>query len=120
MSAACVVYIAFDLATVCQITNGWLMLLVFCRYFKKHLVHLQLIISICLYQSEPREERFQMLSFQFTLPFAIPAILYCMTNNLGVHIQLQMDPASYQATCYFNSSGSNNNRLIGIIIMRFV
>jgi len=45
MSAACLVYIAFDVATVCQITNGWLMLLVFCRYFKKHLVHLLFAVN---------------------------------------------------------------------------
>ena len=61
----------------------------------------QLIISVCLYQSETREERFQIPSLRFTLPFAVPAVMYCLTNNLGVHIQLQMDPASYQAWAVF-------------------
>ncbi|VDD81430.1 unnamed protein product [Mesocestoides corti] len=30
------------------------------------------------------------------LPFAIPAILYTITNNLGIAIQMEMDPATYQ------------------------
>lgn len=35
-------------------------------------------------------------SFRFALPFCVPAILYCINNNLGVQMQLHMDPASYQ------------------------
>lgn len=35
-------------------------------------------------------------SLSLCLPFAIPAILYFINNNLAVHMQLQMDPASYQ------------------------
>uniref|UniRef100_A0A0X3PRF2 Transmembrane protein n=1 Tax=Schistocephalus solidus TaxID=70667 RepID=A0A0X3PRF2_SCHSO len=30
-------------------------------------------------------------------PFAVPAVLYTITNNLGLAIQLEMDPATYQA-----------------------
>jgi len=62
----------------------------------------QLIISVCLYQSETREAPFQVPSLRFTLPFAVPGILYCMTNNLGIHVQLQMDPASYQASTSYD------------------
>ncbi|VDN99877.1 unnamed protein product [Rodentolepis nana] len=29
-------------------------------------------------------------------PFAIPAIFYTITNNLGIVIQMEMDPATYQ------------------------
>ncbi|VDN12768.1 unnamed protein product, partial [Dibothriocephalus latus] len=29
-------------------------------------------------------------------PFAVPAVLYTITNNLGLAIQLEMDPATYQ------------------------
>jgi len=70
-------------------------------------LYVQFIISVCLYQSEAREEPFQVPSLRFTLPFAVPGILYCMTNNLGIHVQLQMDPASYQAStqqfnCYLS------------------
>ena len=61
-------------------------------------LYVQFIISVCLYQSEARDEPFQVPSLRFTLPFAVPGILYCMTNNLGIHVQLQMDPASYQAS----------------------
>ncbi|VDL97779.1 unnamed protein product [Schistocephalus solidus] len=31
------------------------------------------------------------------VPFAVPAVLYTITNNLGLAIQLEMDPATYQA-----------------------
>lgn len=30
------------------------------------------------------------------LPFSIPAILYCVNNNMAVHMQLHMDPATFQ------------------------
>nr|CDS32909.1 UDP sugar transporter protein SLC35A4 [Hymenolepis microstoma] len=30
------------------------------------------------------------------VPFAVPAILYTITNNLGLMIQMEMDPATYQ------------------------
>ena len=36
-----------------------------------------------------------------SLPYAIPGILYFINNNLAVHIQLQMDPASYQILSNF-------------------
>nr|VZI15316.1 unnamed protein product [Spirometra erinaceieuropaei] len=34
-------------------------------------------------------------------PFAVPAILYTITNNLGLAIQLEMDPATYQVLANF-------------------
>ena len=30
------------------------------------------------------------------LPFTVPALLYTVTNNLGIMIQMEMDPATYQ------------------------
>ncbi|CAF0749048.1 unnamed protein product [Didymodactylos carnosus] len=36
-----------------------------------------------------------------SLPYSIPAILYFINNNLAVHMQLQMDPASYQILSNF-------------------
>jgi len=57
---------------------------------------MKLIISITLYNTETHTEKFSIPTWRFIAPFAVPAILYCMTNNLGVHIQLQMDPATYQ------------------------
>lgn len=29
-------------------------------------------------------------------PFSVPAIFYTITNNLGIVIQMEMDPATYQ------------------------
>ena len=39
--------------------------------------------------------------FKQSLPYSIPAILYFLNNNLAVHIQIQMDPASYQILSNF-------------------
>ncbi len=39
--------------------------------------------------------------FKQSLPYAIPGILYFISNNLNVHIQLHMDPASYQILANF-------------------
>ena len=36
-----------------------------------------------------------------SLPYAIPGILYFLNNNLAVHMQLHMDPASYQMLSNF-------------------
>ncbi|XP_005090458.1 probable UDP-sugar transporter protein SLC35A4 [Aplysia californica] len=33
------------------------------------------------------------------LPFAVPAVCYCVTNNLAVYMQDQMDPATFQMLC---------------------
>lgn len=46
--------------------------------------------------------KFQWISWiKQSLPYSIPAILYFLNNNLAVHIQLQMDPASYQILSNF-------------------
>jgi len=37
-----------------------------------------------------------LLWFKKSIPYSIPAILYFVNNNLAVHMQIQMDPASYQ------------------------
>lgn len=36
-----------------------------------------------------------------SLPYSIPGLLYFINNNLAVHMQLQMDPASYQILSNF-------------------
>lgn len=44
-----------------------------------------------------RPKQTKMLNLlAITLPFSVPAILYCINNNLGMAIQLEMDPATYQ------------------------
>lgn len=42
-----------------------------------------------------------IICFRQSLPYSIPGILYFITNNLAVHIQLYMDPASYQILANF-------------------
>ncbi|UJR20637.1 hypothetical protein I4U23_023762 [Adineta vaga] len=39
--------------------------------------------------------------FRQSLPYAIPGILYFINNNLAVHMQVYMDPASYQILANF-------------------
>jgi probable UDP-sugar transporter A4 len=39
--------------------------------------------------------------FRQSLPYSIPGILYFITNNLAVHMQIHMDPASYQILSNF-------------------
>jgi hypothetical protein len=36
-----------------------------------------------------------------SLPYSIPSLLYFITNNLAVHMQLHMDPTSYQILSNF-------------------
>ena len=44
----------------------------------------------------------QLISwFRRSLPYSIPGILYFINNNLAVHMQLLMDPASYQILSNF-------------------
>jgi probable UDP-sugar transporter A4 len=39
--------------------------------------------------------------FRQSLPYSIPGILYFINNNLAVHMQVHMDPASYQILSNF-------------------
>lgn len=39
--------------------------------------------------------------FRQSLPYSIPGMLYFINNNLAVHMQVQMDPASYQILSNF-------------------
>jgi hypothetical protein len=39
--------------------------------------------------------------FRQSLAYSIPGILYFLNNNLAVHMQLHMDPASYQILSLF-------------------
>ncbi|XP_033109448.1 probable UDP-sugar transporter protein SLC35A4 [Anneissia japonica] len=59
---------------------------------------LKLIISLLLLWKECTIDGnvFEMLPFRHALLFSVPALLYCLNNNFVVHIQLYMDPASFQ------------------------
>ncbi|KAI0237325.1 putative UDP-sugar transporter protein SLC35A4 [Lamellibrachia satsuma] len=56
----------------------------------------KLCISIALFMPEVREKGFKMPSLSYIALFAVPAFLYLITNNLGVQMQTEMDPATYQ------------------------
>jgi probable UDP-sugar transporter A4 len=46
--------------------------------------------------------KIQLISwFRQSLPYSIPGILYFINNNLAVHMQIHMDPASYQILSNF-------------------
>ena len=48
------------------------------------------------YLPEVIREGFKVPTFSFSIPFAVPAVLYCVNNNIAVHMQLHMDPTTYQ------------------------
>lgn len=57
----------------------------------------KLLFSLGLSTSElKRSGRFHHLNLHTCLPFSIPAALYCVNNNIAVHMQMQMDPATFQ------------------------
>ncbi|CAF3664842.1 unnamed protein product [Rotaria sordida] len=54
-------------------------------------------VTIHIYPSKK-----QIISwFRQSLPYSIPGILYFINNNLAVHMQVHMDPASYQILSNF-------------------
>ncbi len=65
---------------------------------------LKLIFSLnaFIYFKRIRLNKIQLfLSFKKSIPYSIPAILYFVNNNLAVHMQIHMDPASYQILSNF-------------------
>ena len=42
------------------------------------------------------EDKSLLRKILVVLPFTVPAILYTVTNNLGIMVQMEMDPATYQ------------------------
>jgi probable UDP-sugar transporter A4 len=62
---------------------------------------LKLIISLNFFIYFKRN-KIQIFSlFKQSIPYSIPAILYFLNNNLAVHMQIHMDPASYQILSNF-------------------
>ncbi|CAI9730977.1 UDP-sugar transporter SLC35A4 [Octopus vulgaris] len=57
---------------------------------------MKIVISVTLFSIDSWKTGFQVPSFWFCIPFAVPAILYFINNNIAVHMQLQMDPTTYQ------------------------
>jgi probable UDP-sugar transporter A4 len=59
-------------------------------------------LNAFIYFKQIHLNQIQLFSwFKQSIPYSIPAILYFLNNNLAVHIQIQMDPASYQILSNF-------------------
>lgn len=56
----------------------------------------KLLTSMVLYFKQTSCQRFSIPKLRFWLPFSVPAILYAINNNMAIHMQLHMDPTSYQ------------------------
>ncbi len=56
----------------------------------------QLLLSLGFLMPQILEGELGLPHLWESLPFAVPATLYTINNNLAVHMQLQMDPATYQ------------------------
>ncbi|CAH1797910.1 unnamed protein product [Owenia fusiformis] len=57
---------------------------------------LKITISITALLPEIKENGFPRPTLSYVMLFAVPAILYALNNNISAHMQLQMDPATYQ------------------------
>ncbi|XP_005090456.1 probable UDP-sugar transporter protein SLC35A4 [Aplysia californica] len=56
---------------------------------------LKMIICLVILWSEKRKEMSRSITLYSALPFAVPALCYCVNNNLAVVLQSHMDPATY-------------------------
>ncbi|NXO87637.1 S35A4 protein, partial [Sitta europaea] len=56
----------------------------------------KLVLSLLFLLAGPREPLGAALSWRHAAPFALSALLYAANNNLVVHMQLFMDPSTFQ------------------------
>lgn len=60
------------------------------------------LIALYCTSKQPWSSIFGKGSFiRHSLPYSVPGLLYFVNNNLAVHMQLYMDPASYQILSNF-------------------
>ncbi|XP_046584414.1 probable UDP-sugar transporter protein SLC35A4 [Haliotis rubra] len=57
---------------------------------------LKIVLSITMMLPELGRGDVTMPSLSHCLPFVVPAVLYCINNNLSVYMQVEMDPTTYQ------------------------
>ncbi|XP_071109677.1 probable UDP-sugar transporter protein SLC35A4 [Haliotis cracherodii] len=57
---------------------------------------LKIVLSIAMMLPELGRGDIKMPSLSNCIPFVVPAVLYCINNNLSVYMQVQMDPTTYQ------------------------
>lgn len=53
-------------------------------------------ISLVLYLNQTSCQPARIPRLRLWLPFSVPAVLYAINNNMAIHMQLHMDPTSYQ------------------------
>ncbi|XP_031553771.1 probable UDP-sugar transporter protein SLC35A4 isoform X2 [Actinia tenebrosa] len=56
----------------------------------------KLLFSLFFFIPEALAGNIHSPSVKTVLAFSIPAVLYCINNNIVVHVQLYLDPASFQ------------------------
>ncbi|XP_046328903.2 probable UDP-sugar transporter protein SLC35A4 isoform X1 [Haliotis rufescens] len=57
---------------------------------------LKIVLSIAMMLPELGRGDIKMPPLSNCIPFVVPAVLYCINNNLSVYMQVQMDPTTYQ------------------------
>ncbi|XP_046543048.1 LOW QUALITY PROTEIN: probable UDP-sugar transporter protein SLC35A4 [Haliotis rubra] len=56
----------------------------------------KIVLSVAMLFPELRRGDITVPSLANCLPFLVPAVLYCINNNLSVYMQVHMDPTTYQ------------------------
>ncbi|XP_067665106.1 probable UDP-sugar transporter protein SLC35A4 [Haliotis asinina] len=56
----------------------------------------KIVLSVAMLLPELRRGDITVPSVANCLPFLVPAVLYCINNNLSVYMQVHMDPTTYQ------------------------
>ena len=80
----------------------------------------QLLFSFSFLLPEIKQGHLSSPGPKTVLAFSVPAFLYCVNNNLVVHIQLYLDPASFQVRDVPNPGGPLTNFNDGVIRQRFI
>ncbi|BFZ01583.1 hypothetical protein BsWGS_04622 [Bradybaena similaris] len=60
---------------------------------------LKFIIALMMTWPDVRSNGFPQVKLKNVLHFSIPAVCYCLNNNLAVLMQDEMDPATFQVLC---------------------
>ncbi|XP_048241384.1 probable UDP-sugar transporter protein SLC35A4 [Haliotis rufescens] len=77
---------------------------------------LKIVLSIAMMLPELGRGDITMPSLSNCVLFVVPAVLYCINNNLSVYMQIEMDPTTYQILG--NMKVANTAILYRIIIQR--
>lgn len=62
---------------------------------------MKFVLSVAFLIPEMLRGAVHFLPLKTLVFFSIPALLYCISNNTAVHVQVYLDPASFQVLCNF-------------------